>query len=279
MNLWRRTRSSLRAASLLLAAGAFVGLAAHAQQPARVVQEVKWAQKLDEQIELDVPFRDETGAEVQLSRYFEADKPVVLLLVYYECPMLCTEVLNGFVRCLKPLGLEPGTDFEIVTVSISHTETPALAAKKKQAYLDVLGRPAVANGWHFLTGSEDSIRRLADSIGFRFMWDPEIEEYAHAGGLTVLTPAGRISKYFFDVEFPPRDLRLALVEASQGEIGSFTDRVLLLCYHYDPTTGKYGLVITTVIRVLGALTVTLIIGSVLLMLRRDRRKLHAEARA
>ena len=246
---------------------------ASVQKVSDVVANVKFDQRLDEQVPLDLTFRDETGASVRLDQYFvkNGHKPVVLTLVYYECPMLCTQVLNGLTRSLKPLGLKPGDDFEILTVSINHREGPELAAKKKARYIEDLGRPEAAKGWHFLTGDEASIAKLADSVGFRFMWDPEIQQYAHAGGLVVLTPEGRISRYFFDVEFPSRDLRLGLVEASREEIGSLTDRVLLLCYHYDPTTGKYGIAITTFIRLFGFLTVAAIGTYMFVMLRRERR--------
>lgn len=278
----RASRTWTTAASCALAVlGGVVSFAppAHAQRVADVVREVKFDQKLDNKVPLDLTFRDETGAEVKLERYFDAKghKPVVLSLVYFECPMLCTQVLNGLTRALKPLGLNVGSDFEIVTVSINHRETPELAARKKQRYIEDLGRPGAASGWHFLTGDEASIAKLADAIGFRYMWDPEIEQYAHPGGIVVCTPEGRISRYFFDVEFPPRDLRLGLVEASREEIGSFTDRVLLLCYHYDPATGKYGLVITNVVRLLGFLTVAAVGTFVFVMLRRERRAMRVPA--
>jgi len=279
----RSTRARITAASLALAtwcssvawspsASAAPTLVA-AQQVSKVIEQVKFDQRLDEQVPLDLTFRDETGASVRLDHYFDKNshKPVVLTLVYYECPMLCTQVLNGLTRSLKPLGLKPGDDFEILTLSINHREGPELAARKKARYIEDLGRPEAAKGWHFLTGDEASIAKLADAVGFRFMWDPEIQQYAHAGGLVVLTPEGRISRYFFDVEFPSRDLRLGLVEASREEIGSLTDRVLLLCYHYDPTTGKYGIAITTFIRLFGFLTVAAIGTYMFVMLRRERR--------
>lgn len=252
---------------------------AHAQQVADVVKKVGFDQKLDEQLPLDLTFKDETGADVRLDTYFgpTKKKPVVLLFVYYECPMLCTQVLNGFVRALKAVGLKPGNDFEILTVSINHREGPELAAKKKAAYLDLLGRPEAGQGWHFLSGDEASIAKFADAAGFRFMWDPEIEQYAHPGGLVVATPEGRISRYFFDVEFSPRDLRFALQEASKEGIGSLTDRVLLLCYHYDPTTGKYGFAIMNFIRLLCGLTVVVMGSFMFVMIFRERRLTRAAA--
>lgn len=278
-----RSSSALRIAAIfaLATCGAVVATAGRAegQRFADIVTSVGFDQKLDSQVPLDLTFKNETGASESLAAYMPRNgkKPVVVLLVYYECPMLCTQVLNGFVRALKPLGLKPGDDFEIVTVSINHRETPELAARKKANYLELLGRPEAGKGWHFLTGDEASIAKLADAVGFRFMWDPDIEQYAHPGGLVVLTPEGRVSRYFFDVEFSPRDLRLSLVEASREEIGSLTDRVLLLCYHYDPTTGKYGLFITNIIRLLCLLTVAGMGSYMFVMLRRERRLTRAAA--
>lgn len=271
--------TTLRNAALCALAVLAGSREALAQRAAEVVKQVGFDQKLDEKIPLDLVFKDETGADFRLDAYFgpQKKKPAILLFVYYECPMLCTQVLNGFVRAMKPLGLKPGADFEIVTVSINHRETPELAARKKQNYVELLGRPEAAAGWHFLTGDEASIAKLADAAGFRFMWDPEIEQYAHPGGLVVLTPEGRLSKYFFDVEFSPRDVRFALVEASKEGIGSLTDRFLLLCYHYDPTTGKYGLVINNVIRLLCFLTVAVLGSFMFVMMRRERRLARAAA--
>lgn len=190
--------------------------------------------------------------------------------------MLCTQVLNGFVRALKPLGLKPGADFEIVTVSINHRETPELAARKKQNYVELLSRPEAAAGWHFLTGDEASIAKLADAAGFRFM-GPRDRAVRTPRRARRADARGRLSKYFFDVEFSPRDVRFALVEASKEGIGSLTDRFLLLCYHYDPTTGKYGLVINNVIRLLCFLTVAVLGSFMFVMMRRERRLARAAA--
>ncbi len=267
------------AACALVVCGGWGAAPARAQQVSEVIKKVGFDQKLDSRLPLDLEFKDETGATVRLDSYFGPDKkkPVVLLFVYFECPMLCTQVLNGFVRGLKPLGLKPGGDFEILTVSIDPRDTPELAAKKKANYIELLGRTEAAQGWHFLTGTEASIAKLTDAAGFRFMWDPEIEQYAHPGGLVVVTPEGRLSRYFFDVEFSPRDLRFSLIEASKEGIGSLTDRVLLLCYHYDPTTGKYGLVITNVIRLLCLVTVAALGSFMFVMVRRERRLTRAAA--
>jgi protein SCO1/2 len=242
---------------------------AHAVQSDRILGEVGFDQKLDAQVALDLPFTDESGAEVELGRYF-GTKPVVLLLVYYECPMLCTLVLNGFVRMLRALSLEPGDDFEIVTVSIDPRETPELAGRKRAKYIAEYGKPEAASGWHFLTGSEASIAKLASTVGFRFKFDAETNQYAHASGFVTLTPQGRVAKYFYGVEYAPRDVRLALVESSSGRIGTLVDQVLLLCYHYDPTTGKYGVAIMTIVRALGILTVGALVGFIVIMLRRER---------
>jgi protein SCO1/2 len=261
----------LTATSCLLAcAGAFVGRA-DAQDFKQIQSKVGFDQKLDQQVPLDLVFKDETGAPVRLDTYLKkgGNKPAVLVFVYFQCPMLCTEILNGLTRTLKVVGLSPGNDFEILTVSFDEREGPDLAARKKESYIESLGRPEAAKGWHFLTGDKDAIAKLCDSAGFRYLWDESIQQFAHPGGMVILTPEGRISKYYFD--FTPRDLRFALVEASHGKIGSLSDRFLLLCYHYDPTTGRYGLVITNVIRLLCLLMVVLVGTFVFVMLRRERR--------
>ncbi len=267
----------LRATSLMLAASALVASAgtAGAQKITQIVKSVGFDQQLESQIPLELAFKDETGAEVTLDKYMPkgGTKPVALVFVYYQCPMLCTQVLNELTTSLKTVGLKPGDDFELLTVSIDPRETPELAARKKQSYVEALGRPEAAAGWHFLTGDEPSIARLTEAAGFRFMWDEDTQQYAHPGGLVILTPEGRVSRYLFDVVFSARDLRFGLIEASRGEIGSLVDRVtLFLCYHYDPATGKYGLVITNVIRTLCFLTVAGFGTFIFVMLRRDRRQ-------
>ncbi len=239
-----------------------------ASTPADVVKEVRFDQNLNGQVPLDAEFRDEEGRTVRLGAYF-GRKPVVLALVYYDCPMLCTLVLNGLTRSLRAMSFTAGNEFEIVTVSFDAREGPALGAQKKKLYLEHYGR-AAESGWHFLTGEAESIRRLTEAVGFRFIWDGETSQFAHASGLVVLTPEGKISKYFYGVEYAPRDLRLGLVEASAGKIGSATDRVLLFCYHYDPATGKYGLVIMNVIRVAGTGTAIGLALFITAMLRREK---------
>ena len=261
-------------AALAAASCAFASAPLHAapQDPARATRDTRFDQKLDAQVPLDAVFKDESGKDVKLGELLgRSERPVVLTMVYYECPMLCTQVLNGFVKTLRVLGMEVGKDFDIVTVSIDPTETSELARAKKERYVAGLPGSTVEQGWHWLVGPQASIDALADSVGFRYWYDKQIDEYAHPGGIVVLTPQGRVSRYFFDVEFAMRDLRLALVEASEGKVGSLTDKVMLLCYHYDPKTGKYGFVVTNVVRGLGALTVAGLLGYMIFQLRRERR--------
>jgi protein SCO1 len=206
-------------------------------------------------------FRDETGRTVRLDELF-AGRPVVLALVYYKCPMLCTETLNGLLRALRALSLDAGRQFGVVVVSFDPRETPALAAAKKKVYVERYGRAGGERGWSFLTGDSDSIRRLAAAAGFRYAYDAELDQFAHATGLVVLTPGGIVSRYLYGVEYAAGDLRLALVEAAAGTIGSPVDKLLLYCYRYDPLTGKYGLLISRVLKLAGALTVALMAVSI-----------------
>jgi protein SCO1/2 len=235
-----------------------------------ILREIGIDQHLNEQIPLDLTFRDEAGQSVQLGQYF-GKKPVILALVYYQCPMLCTLTLNGLVSALKVLSFDVGNQFNVVTVSFNPSETPQLAAQKKQTYLKSYGRAGADAGWHFLTGDEANIKRLTEAVGFRYRWVPEQNQFAHAAGITVLTPSGKIARYFFGVEYAPRDLRLGLVEASQERIGSPVDQLLLYCFHYDPATGKYGAVVMNIVRLGGAVTVLLLGGALLVMWRRERR--------
>lgn len=226
-------------------------------------------QRLNEDLPLDLVFRDEAGREVKIGDYF-GDKPVILSLVYYECPMLCTMVLNGLVSSLADLDFDIGKEFEVVTVSFNPKDTPDLASRKKQTYLGKYGRDGAEDGWHFLTGEAGSIEALTEAVGFKYKFIPETGEFVHASSIMVLTPLGKLSKYFYGIDYPELDLRLGLVEASDNKIGSPVDQILLYCYHYDPTTGKYGMVIMNVIRLAGTLTVLLLVGFMLLMFRRDR---------
>ncbi len=211
-------------------------------------------QRLNESVPLQLPFRDESGAAVHLGDYFGA-RPVVLALVYYECPMLCTLVLNGLVSSLKAVSFDAGDEFEVVAVSIDPDETPAMALAKKETYLKAYRRPDAARGWHFLTGDEESIRQLAEAIGFRYRYDPASGEFAHAAGVTVLTPRGKIARYFYGVEYAPRDLRLGLIEAAAETIGTAADQLLLFCFRYDAATGRYSAAVLNLVRLGGVLTV------------------------
>ena len=229
-----------------------------------LLKEVGIDQKLNQSIPLDLVFRDEHGKSVRLGEYF-GQKPVILSMVYYNCPMLCTQVLNGLESSLKLIPMDIGKQFNVVTVSIDPTERPVLAEAKQALYTGLYGRPDAAEGWHFLTGDEPQIRQLANALGFRYAYDPDSKQFAHASAIMLLTPEGKISHYFYGITFPSRDMRLGLVEASEGKIGTPVDQVLLFCYHYDPSTGKYGLLISRLIQLAGAVTV-LAIGSLILVL-------------
>ncbi|HVZ40091.1 MAG TPA: SCO family protein [Candidatus Kapabacteria bacterium] len=239
-----------------------------------VVNRVGIDQRLNGQVPLDLQFTDETGRKVQLSEYVNT-KPVVLVLAYYQCPMLCSEVLNGLVKSMRVLNFDAGKEFNVLTVSINPKETPQLAAEKKANYIRNYGRPGTENGWHFLTGEQSQIDALCNAAGFRYVYDPNTEQYAHAGGIMVLTPTGRLSRYLLGVEFSPNDLKFSLMEASANKIGTPVDQLLLLCYHYDPTTGKYGFAIMTVLRIAGILTVGAIALFWYRTIKADRRKREA----
>lgn len=244
--------------------------------PADVIREVGFEQNLNAALPLDAQFRDEAGNPVALRQYF-GRRPVVLALVYYDCPMLCTLILNGLTSSLKVVNLDAGTDFDVLAVSFDPRETPELARGKKAEYVKEYGRSGAERGWHFLTGEEESIRRLTQAAGFKYYWDEESKQFAHASGVMVATPDGKLSKYLYGIDYAPRDLRLALVEASAGRIGSPVDRMLLFCYHYDPSTGKYTLAVMNIVRVLGTATVAAIGLFVFLMLRRERRTANSQA--
>ena len=262
-------RSSVLALATLAAS---VSLAADRPTP---LSDVGFDQRLDAQLPLDITLRDERGRAVQLGDYF-GKKPVVLSLVYFECPMLCTLSLNGLASALDILTFDIGEEFEVVTVSFDHRETPDLALAKKGAYIDRYGRDGAEAGWHFLTGDEASLERLTAAVGFRFAWDSETEQWAHPAGVIVATPDGRLARYLYGVEYAPKDLRLALVEAAQHRIGSLVDELLLYCYRYDPATGKYGAQIMTALRAGGVLTVAALVGFVAVMRRREIRAARAE---
>lgn len=239
-----------------------------------VPKEVGFDQNIGQLVPLDTVFRDEAGKAVHLADYF-SDKPVVLSLAYFSCPMLCGLSLQGLSSSLKSMNLEVGRDFNVLTVSFEPTETPEMArAKKEQAMLRV-GREQMAAGWHFLTGEKEAIARLTAAVGFRYTWDARAKQYAHPTGVVVITPDGRIARYLFGVEYAAKDLRLALVEASKGHLGTVVDQLLLLCYHYDPAVGRYGPIAIGSLRVAGVLTV-LALGTLVIMLlvreRKSRRK-------
>jgi protein SCO1/2 len=236
-----------------------------------LLKDVDLVQKLDAQLPLSAPFRDETGRDVTLGEYFHKGRPVVLVMMYYECPMLCSQVLNGLITSLRPLNFEPGKEFDVVGVSINPKEMPGLARDKKKAYLEDYNRPQTAGGWHFLTGDEPAIKQVANAIGFQYAYDEEIKQYAHPAAITVVTPEGRVSRYFYGIEYSSRDLRLGLVEASANRIGSPADRIMLLCYHYDPATGKYGAMTMRLVRTGGAFTVLGLGSFWFVMFRRERR--------
>jgi protein SCO1/2 len=233
------------------------------------LREIGFDQNLDRQLPLDLAFVDETGRRVRLTDFF-GRKPIVLAFVYYDCPLLCMQVLNALAGAVDMLSLQPGADFDIVAVSFDPREKPPLAAARKATFLQRYKRNGGVAGTHFLTGEQAAIESLTKAAGFRFVWDERLKQFAHPTGIIVLTPAGRIARYLFGIDYGPRDLRLAIVEASAGRIGSAVDSFLLYCYHYDPMTGRYGLIIMRVIR-LAALATLLALGSFVgVMLRRER---------
>lgn len=260
-------------AAMLLALTGIAAVSASAQQittPA-ILNKVGIAQNLNEQIPPNLAFRDETGKSVRIGDFF-GKKPIVLSLVYFDCPALCTEVLNGELRTMKAISLDLGEDFDAVTVSFEPKDTPALAKAKRDVYIGQYGRPGATDHWHFLTGDQQSIDALTDAVGFHYAYDSSIHQYAHAAAILILTPEGRIDRYFYGVIYPARDVRLGLVEASEGKIGTLTDHALLYCYQYDPMTGKYGVVVMNVLRAAGGLTVLILGIFMALMFLRERKR-------
>jgi protein SCO1/2 len=244
-----------------------IGSAPSSQRPP-VLSKVAFEQRLNEQLPLDLPFTDEHGKAVKLGDYF-GKKPVVLAFVYYECPMLCTQVLNGLESALRVLNESVGKEFDVVTVSFDPRETPVLALGKKKAYLERYQRPQAEHGWHFLTGSPASIAALTQAAGFGYVWDEASQQFAHPSGIMVATPAGRLSRYFFGIDYSPRDLKFALMESAFDRIGSLADQLLLYCYHYDAERGNYGFVAMRAVRIGGAVTLLALVGFVFVSLRRD----------
>jgi protein SCO1/2 len=275
MNLEVRLRTAIELHLMLAPALLTCGFVCCAEPPAArepALRRIGFDQRLDAVLPLDLQFRDEAGQPVQLQEYFHSGRPVILLLGYYGCPMLCGAMLRGTASCLKLLPLNAGSDFELVMVSIDPSETPQLAAAKKAEYLREYKCSGAAAGWHFLTGQTAEIDTLTRASGFRYFYDEHAKQYAHASGIILVTPMGKISRYFLGIEYPARDLRLSLVEASQETIGTVSDQFLLLCYRYDPATGRYGFAIMNAIRIGGALTVALIGAFIGISLLRERRR-------
>ncbi|MDE3197119.1 MAG: SCO family protein [Acidobacteriota bacterium] len=235
------------------------------------LSQVTIEQKLDSQLPLDAKFQDETGRSLPLKAYF-GTRPVVLALVYYDCPMLCTQILNGVVRAAKVLTLTPGKDYDVLVISFDAREKPSLAATKKAAYMKDFGHPETANAWHFLTGDVDNIKRVTDAVGFRYVWDSHTAQFAHASAVYVLTPEGKLSRYFYGIDYSAKDMRFALVEASHEKIGNPVDKILLYCYHFDPHAAKYTPYALGLLRAAGAATVLIFGGFVFISLRRERRQ-------
>ncbi len=260
-------------------AGAFAQLQPFSQTPTpgtapngvlKKLEGVGIDQRLGAQVPMDLTFKDETGKSVRLGDYFDGKHPVILTQVYYGCPMLCTLVLNDLTRGMNGLNLSAGDDFQVVTVSFDPRETPAMAKDKKATYLQSYRRPHAEEGWHFLTGDEANIRQLTQATGFHYKWDEKFNLFIHPSGITVLTPNGVISRYFFGIDYGLKDLKLSLQEASGNKIGSLTDQILLYCFHYDESTGKYSIMVTRMIRVGGVLTMAGLGAFWFTMFRRDR---------
>ncbi len=249
-----------------------------AHQMPGVLKEVTFRQQLNEQLPLDAAFKDEAGRDVRLGDYFKTGKPVVFAFVYYQCTMLCTQVMNGISSALKVVPFEIGKDFDVVLVSFDPRDTPQAAREKKAAHLQYWSTESAAPAWHFLTGTEPQIHRVTQAAGFSYQWDERNQQFAHVSGVLVLTPDGRLSRYFYGIEYSPKELRLALVESGKGAIGSKIDELLLYCFHYDPESGRYGVVVMNLIRLGGVVTVAMVAGFILLMRRRETRT-HAEGRA
>src|SRR5438445_615626 len=239
---------------VILSGGAW----AHDSTRPPALRDVAFDQKLNQQVPLGLAFRDESGKTVQLADYIK-QKPVILTFVYYKCRDLCPLLLDGVVRSLWALSFDAGNQFDLITLSIDAHDSPGLAAAKKKDIIDQYSRPGAATGWHFLTGDEAAIQKLTQSVGFHYTYDPHTGEFAHATGMVLLTPKGKTARYYYGIDFSPRDLRLGLIEAAAGKIGSPIDQLLLFCYHYDPVTGKYGLLITNVIRLAGAATMVMFV--------------------
>lgn len=276
---WRRISRISHRASRIVVSCVFLSLWLTQSLQAQstlppMLQGVGLQQKLNQQLPLSLEFNDEMGQTVRLRDFFR-EKPVILTLVYYECPMLCTEVLNGLVRSLRPLSLSPGKEFTIVTVSFDSRETPKLARNKKLVYLRNYHRSGADKGWHFLTGNQKSIDQLTKAVGFQYKYDSSQDQFAHAAGIMVATPEGKLARYFYGIEYSTRDLRFALVEASNNRIGSIVDQALLFCFHYDPSTGKYSAYALNLVR-LGGVATILALGIFIVTMRRKEERNHKQ---
>jgi protein SCO1 len=270
--------ATLMVVTVVAADGRALGAAPVDAGRSEPLRDIGYEQKIGERLPLDLALRDESGNEVRLGRYFHG-RPVVISVVYYECPMLCTLSLNGLVSALNVLNLNPGKDFEIVTVSFDPRETPAQARARKKVYLERYPRAGAEAGWHFLTGERESLERLTKAVGFRYAWDAESKQFAHGTGVVVATPDGVVSRYLYGIEYAPKDLRLALVESAAGKLGTPVDSFLLACYQYDPKHGRYGATIMTLVRLGGIATILSFLGFVGLALRRERALRAVEGRA
>jgi protein SCO1 len=238
------------------------------------LKEVSFKQRLNEQLPLDAVFKDEHNRDVTLGRYFNQERPVIVAFVYYQCPMLCMQVMNGISSSLRALTFTAGQEFDVVLISFDPRDTPAAAAEKKRLHLKYWASEQTSGGWHFLTGDEATIRRAADAAGFTYQWDPQTEQFAHVSGVLVATPDGKLARYFYGVEYSPKELRMALVEAGEGRIGSAIDELLLFCYHYDPEDGRYGVMIMNLVRVAAVLTLGSMVGFIVMARRRDNTAAH-----
>ncbi len=233
------------------------------------LEDVTFRQRLNTKLPLDAAFRDENDRPVTLAQYFDGRKPVVLAFVYYSCPMLCSQVLNGVSRAVKVLPFSAGQDFDVVFVSFDPRDKPETASAKKTALMNYWSMQNQSGAWHFLTGEAPQIREVTSAAGFFYKWDEKTQQFAHMSGVLVLTPDGRLSRYFYGIEYSPKELRLALVESGQGHVGSVVDELLLYCYHYDPASGRYGAVVMNLVRLGGVLTLVLLGAFVVLARRRD----------
>jgi protein SCO1/2 len=236
-----------------------------------ILQQVGIDQRIGQVLPLDAHFTDEYGKDVTLGSYFHHGKPVLLALVYYDCPMLCDQVLNGMASSLNVLRFDAGKEFEVLAVSFDPRETPKLALEKKEMYLKRYKRAGAEQGWHFLTGQPESIKKITEAAGFHYVWDNNTNQFAHSSAVILITPEGRVAQYYYGIEYSPKDMRLGIIEASKEKLGTVVDSVILYCYHYDPTTGKYGAVVMNLVRLAGLVTVLLMGGLIGFSLYRESR--------